>query len=189
MLLCLSYPFLWPAATWTFSQVQLWLLGWPTFSCWTVVLMTTPLELKCWRLSSFWPRAHGLGLLSSVANALGSMSPSCWHMLEKMAQSKLMVDKTLWSNLASTHEHWARQLCKLGSRRGPGSHPSSKFRAPGPWQRLRIHGVTHGVMLGQQRGREHMNIAAKQSRTHGMTHGVSKAPVLMIHGLTCQVGE
>ena len=71
----------------------------------------------------------------------------------------------------------------------PGSHPSSKFRAPGPWQRLRIHGVTHGVMLGQQRGREHMNIAAKQSRTHGMTHGVSKAPVLMIHGLTCRVGE
>jgi len=25
--------------------------------------------------------------------------------------------------------------------------PSAKFKAPGPWQRLKIHGVTHGVML------------------------------------------
>ena len=36
---------------------------------------------------------------------------------------------------------------------------------------------------------KHMDTAAKQLRTHGMTHGVSKAPVLMIHGLTCRVGE
>ena len=128
------------------------------------------------------------GLLSSVANALGSMSPSCWHMLRRWLSQRLMVDKTLWSNLASTHENWARQLCRLGSRRGPGSHPSAKFRAPGPWQRLRIHGVTHGVMLGQQRGRERVDIVAKQSRTHGMTHALSKAPVLMTHGLTCRVG-
>ena len=32
---------------------------------------------KVLKTFNFWPRAHGLGLLSSVANALGSMSPSC----------------------------------------------------------------------------------------------------------------
>lgn len=39
----------------------------------------------------------GLQLLSIVANALGSMSSLCWNILEKMVQSKQVVDKSFWS--------------------------------------------------------------------------------------------
>ena len=76
-----------------------------------------------------------------------------------------------------------KAIVQAWRRRGPSSHPSAKLSHP-----LRIHGVTHAVHHHpQQKNKKHMETAAK--RTHGMTHGVSKAPVLMIHGLTCRVGE